>query len=191
MPRPSSAPKLLDAAELCLVEGTGDFEMRDVSTRAGASEGLAYHYFRNKAGLVTAVVARFFDRYDAVMNRHRDRNIPWAERERERLEDLIAFLYADPVAPLVFGSMSRLPETAAAEAQRRQDIVSRAAHNIRSGIEQGTIDPNIDSDIAGAAIIGAVNEVVTHSLRQSPPPTEARLADELWRIIAAIVGIAP
>lgn len=189
MPRPSSAPKLLDAAELCLLEGQGDFEMRDVSARANVSEGLTYHHFRNKAGLVTAVVERFFDRYDAVLNAHKDRSVPWAVRERERLDELVDFLYAEPLARVVFGALSRLPESAAAEIVRRQALVAKAAHNVRSGQEQGAIPESVDAEVAGASIIGAVNAVVGYGFAGESLPDRARVKAELWRVVAAIAGL--
>ena len=189
MPRSPSAPRLLDAAEALLVEGAGDLEMRAVGRRAGLSEGLAYHHYRNKAGLVSAVVARFFDRYEAVLNRHRDRDRPWAERERERLEELVDFLYGEPLARVVFGNLARLPESAAAEGERRRALVLRAAHNIRSGQAQGALPGTLDAELAGAAIIGAVNEVVGWSFAQTTPPPKQAVVEALWRTIAGAVGL--
>ena len=60
--------RLLAAAVEVLLEGDGDFEMGQLAARAGVSNGLAYHYFGSKAGVLSAVIDDFYDRYSAVAN---------------------------------------------------------------------------------------------------------------------------
>lgn len=189
MPRASAAPKILDAAEACLITGGGAFEMRDVTDRAGVSEGLVYHYFKSKSGLLSALVQRFFDRYSAVANQHMDRDIPWTEREQARLSAVIDFLYDDPLAPIMMGGLSRLPEAASVEMKNRREIAERSIHNVHSGMDQGVISTTIVAAIAGPAIIGAMDQVVLHALSQPEPPDRDHVKSEMWRIICAIVGI--
>ncbi|MGB3455137.1 MAG: TetR/AcrR family transcriptional regulator [Litorimonas sp.] len=187
MPKASAAPAILTAARACLLEGEGAFEMRQVTERAGVSEGLVYHYFKSKAGLMAALVTDFYDRYSAVANRHVDRDVPWLEREEARLRDVVRFLYEDPMARLVMGGMDRLPQAARAEMHHRRDIAERSVRNVESGQQQGVIPAHVDPAIAGPATIGAMNQVVMHALSQDPPPDQNTVATELWRIIRAIV----
>ena len=188
MPKPSAAPMILQTAEAVLIEGGGVFEMKAVTDRAGVSEGLVYHYFKSKAGLLTAIVTSFYDRYADVANRHVDRDIPWLDREEARLRDVVRFLYDDPLARIILGGLNRLPEAAKAEMTNRRDIAERSVRNIQSGQEQGVIPDWVNASIAGPATIGAMDQAVMHALAQNPPPPQDEVATEIWRIIRAIVA---
>ena len=102
--------RLIAAAGEALREGDGEFEMGQLARRAGVSNGLPYHYFGSKAGAVAAVIEDFYDRYYAVLNQDLDPEEAWAVRERERLRATVAFLYAEPLAPIVLGKMGRTAE---------------------------------------------------------------------------------
>ena len=187
MPRPSAAPKILKATKACLIDGGGAFEMRDVTDRAGVSEGLVYHYFKSKSGLLSAIISDFYDRYAEVANQHRDRDIPWGQREQDRLSAVVDFLYDDPLALILMGGLSRLPEAAAVEMENRGGIAERAVRNVESGMEQGAIPKTIKAEIAGPVIIGAMNQAVIYGLSQTPAVDRETIKSELWRIISAIV----
>ena len=189
MPRKNASAKILEAAQQCLIEGNGDFEMTDVAKRASVSEGLAYHYFKSKAGLITAVVEDFYKRYTDVANHPYDREIPWGEREHKRLKILIEFMYSEPLAPIILGQMSQTPQAAAAETIGREEMIELAGHNIRSGIRSGQIDSEIDPAIAGAAIVGAVRHAFIHAMGQKKRPGAAKLTKQLWSLISGAVGL--
>ncbi|MEL6687186.1 MAG: TetR/AcrR family transcriptional regulator [Pseudomonadota bacterium] len=188
MPKPSAAPMILQTAEALLIEGGGTFEMKMVTDRAGVSEGLVYHYFKSKAGLLTAIVTSFYERYSEVANRHFDRDIPWLEREEARLRDVVRFLYEDPLSRIILGGLNRLPEAAKAEMDNRNDIAERSVRNIQSGQEQGVIPDEVNASITGPATIGAMNQAVMHALAQDPVPPQDEVATEIWRIIRGIVA---
>ena len=188
MPRASSAPRILQAAKECLVESEGAFEMLDVTDKAGVSEGLVYHYFKSKAGLITAIVTEFYDNYSRVANRHVSRDVPWLEREEARLGEVVDLLYEDPLARMLLGGLNSLPEAAQVEMKIRRDISARSIRNVESGQEQGVIPDWIDASIAGPATIGAMNQVIIQALSQDPPPPRDHIKAEVWRIIRAIVA---
>jgi AcrR family transcriptional regulator len=190
MPRPRASEPILNAARACLIAGGGDFEMSDVAKRAGVSEGLAYHYFKSKAGLLAAVVSGFFRRFNEIANARYPGETPWPERERARLEAIIDFLYAEPLAPIVYGPMSRSAIVAAAELDGHAELVRLASLNIEDGIRRGFLPESVDSQIAGAAITGAVREVFAQAMRQDPRPDPAWLADRMWAFIAAAVELS-
>lgn len=191
MPRQSAAEPILAAAGQCLVEGGGDFEMIDVARTANVSEGLAYHYYKSKNGLLGAIVARFFERYHAVANARHDGTIPWPQREKARLDAIIAFLYSDPLAPIIFGQMSRTPHVAAAERSGQSELIRLSARNIGDGIRRGFIPDSVDPAIAAAAIMGAVREVFIQAMQQDPRPDAGWLAGKMWAFIAAAVELKP
>jgi len=189
MARKNAKPKILEAARACMIEGGGEFEMTEVAEAAGVSEGLAYHYFGSKSGLMTAVVAEFYDRYGAVLNRRHDGSLPWPVRERQRMEETIAFLCADPMTAMVFGRLSRTAEVATLEAERIAEMTELAARNIALGIARGDIPPQIDVNIAGAAVTGAIRQTVMYGFgAYDEPPVEA-MSEQLWRMIAGALGL--
>lgn len=181
--------RLVEAAAEALVANDGALEMADVARRAGAAAGLAYHYFGSKAGLVSAVVELFYDRYDAVINAPMDPCERWSARERRRLESVVDFLFAEPLAAIVLGRLGRTPEVAAVEATRRRRMIELAAHNIRNGQRSGEISPGIDPMIAGAAIIGGVDEAAAYALENPRRIAPKTLADNLWTFISGAVRL--
>ena len=170
--------------------GNGTFEMREVSARVGVSEGLAYHYFKSKAGLVGAVVDAFYARYAAIANTPTDSAEDWLVREERRLRAVVRFLFEDPMARIVLAGPNRLPEAAAAEARNRAAIARASVRNVRSGQRQGVIPQSVDASVAGPASIGALDQAVLHALNSDPLPEREHVAGELWRIIRAIMGIS-
>ena len=179
----------MKAAEACLVAGEGDFEMSDVARQAGVSEGLAYHYFGSKAGLLTALVEDFYDRYAAIGNARYDGDIPWAVREKARLKAVIDFLYADPLADVVLGKMGRTAQVANVEAARRHEMIELAGRNIRDGIRRGQISASIDPNIAGAAVAGAIRQAFNYVMASGKRPSPRALAEQLWKLIAGALEL--
>ncbi|GAB4520627.1 MAG: TetR/AcrR family transcriptional regulator [Amphiplicatus sp.] len=186
---PDARARLIEAAAEALVANDGALEMADVARRAGAAAGLAYHYFGSKAGLVSAVVELFYDRYDAVINAPMDPRERWSKRERRRLERVVDFLSAEPLAAVVLGKLGRTPEVAAVEAARRRRMIALAAHNIRNGQRSGEIGADIDPMIAGAAIIGGIDEAAAYAVENPRRVARKTLADNLWTFISGAVRL--
>ena len=180
---------LIAVAGDALIEGGGDFEMGELSRRAGVSNGLPFHYFGSKAGALSALIDDFYDRYHSVVNQEFDLEEPWAERELRRLQDLIAFLYGDPLAPIVLGKMSRTVQVAGVETSRQDQLIGLARRNIEGGQRSGEIPKAIDAGIAAAAIIGAIRQAVTHAFAEAKRPDPRSLADQLWALISGALGL--
>ena len=186
----AKAAAILDAAEALMIKAGAAFEISELAAKAKVSNGLAYHYFGSKDGVIEAVLARFYARYSEVIDKRADPDIDWAVRERARLEGALGFLYADPLAPMVFGSLSHASATAL-ELANLKSMTANAAHNIRSGQKRGQISEAIDPELAGAAIAGAIRQTIATTMRMEPRPEPGRVADQLWRLIAAAVGLEP
>lgn len=180
----------MKAAEACLIAGDGDFEMSDVAEKAGVSEGLAYHYFESKAGLLSAIVESFHDRYAAIGNKRYEDDIPWAVRERQRLKAVIAFLYTDPLADVVLGKMGRTAEVASIEAARHNEMIELSGRNILDGIKRGQISEDIDPKIAGAAITGAIRQAFNYVMTSKKKPSPDALTKQLWKLIAGALDLS-
>ena len=148
--------------------------MSDVARRAGVSDGLPYHHFGSKAGALSAVIDDFYDRYYAVVNQPLDGSRPWAERELERLRSWLAFLYGEPLAPIVLGRMGRTAQVAGLESSRQDQLIGLARRNIELGQRAGDISETIDAGIAAAAIIGAIRQAASQAFQDPEPPAAER-----------------
>lgn len=179
---------ILDAAQRLIVERGAAFEISELAKAAGISNGLAYHYFGSKDGVLEAVIDRFYARYSEVLDRPVDPDIEWSVREKARLKETVHFLYADPFAKVAFGGLghSRAIEK---EWEIQSQMIINAAHNVRSGQRRGHIPADFDSDLAGAAIIGAVRTTLMRAMRMEPRPNADRVAHQLWQLIEGAVGL--
>lgn len=181
--------QLIAAAGMALIDGEGDFEMGDLARRAGVSEGLPYHYFGSKAGALSAVIDDFYDRYYSVVNQDLDPGSPWPERELRRLQAWIAFLFSEPLAPIVLGKMGRTVQVAGVETTRQDQLIGLARRNIETGQRSGEIPKAIDAGIAAAAIIGAIRQAASHAFAEAKRPGPRVLTDQLWALIAGALGL--
>jgi AcrR family transcriptional regulator len=180
----SARERIVAAALTELIDGEGDFEIADVARRAGVSVGLAYHYFGSKAGLIAVLITDFHDRHRAVVDHAVDKSLPWPVRERARLEASVDFLYADPATHLIMGKLNSSAEVIAIDTGRRAERIELAARNIANGQRQGYISREIDPSVAGAAIVGGINQVVAHALSSRKRPSAGELTEKLWTFIA-------
>lgn len=190
MPRKNASPAILDAAKHCLEAGGGDFEMSDVAKKAGVSEGLAYHYYTSKAGLLSAVITDFYDRYMAIVNQRFDGDMPWRTRERTRLNAIVNFLYSDPLAPIVMGKLNGTPQVAAVELTGNAEVMELSIRNIQNGIDRGYIASHINPHVSGPAIMGAVQQAFLYAMQTKERPSQDMLTEQLWGLITGAVGIS-
>jgi AcrR family transcriptional regulator len=182
--------RILAAAAKALAHGGGELEVGDVARRARVSVGLAYHHFGSKAGLLSALIADFYARHDAVANQPLDRSLPWPTRERLRLKGSVEFMYSDRLAPVMMGRLSGSIEVIALEASHRSAMVELAAANIAEGQKSGYIAAAIDRQIAAAAIIGGIRQAVAAALAAPKPPPSKRVVAQLWNFIAGGLSLS-
>lgn len=181
--------RLIAAAGDALIEGQGDFEMSQLARRAGVSDGLPYHYFGSKTGALSAVIDDFYDRYYAVVNQEFDADAPWPEREFQRLQAWIDFLYCEPLAAIVLGNMGRTVQVAGVETLRQDQLIGLARRNIERGQSDGEISHSIDAGIAAAAIIGAIRHAASQAFAEAKRPSPQLVTDQLWALISGALGL--
>ena len=189
MSRKNASASILAAAKTCMLAGNGTYEMTDVAREAGVSEGLAYHYFRSKAGLTQAAVGDFYHRYHQIINERLPAPMPWSAREKQRLGAVVDFVYQEPFARIVFGLLEASQPVAQAESSFHAETVDMAVRNIQKGQAEGEIPPGVDAALVGAAILGAVRNGLAAALRADPRPPADHLKDQLWRVIAGAVAL--
>lgn len=183
--------RILAAAMMELIDGDGDFEIADVARRAGVSVGLAYHYFGSKAGLITVLIGDYHDRHQAVVNRSVDPSLPWPIQAKARLKANVDFLYADPFTRLIMSKLRSSAEVIAIDTGRRTLAIELAGRNIANGQKQGYISAKIDPVVAGAAIVGGINQVVAYALSSPKRPSASVLTERLWTFISGAVSLTP
>lgn len=184
--------RLLEAAKTVALANSGHIEIADVAREAGTVPSLVHRYFGSKAGLVCALVDDFFDRLnDQVMKPDRDAPGTWADRERARLDAGVRFHFSEPLSAVIYGQLSREPDVAAREAARIAAVIDRAARSVRKAQKAGELPVGIDPAMAGAAMFGAMRQVMVEVLARKPRPARRRVVDMLWRQVAASVGIDP
>ncbi len=182
--------RLLEVARRVAIETGGAVELARVAEVAGVVQSLVHRYFGSKAGLVSALVDDFFDRFHAeVLDADLDELGDWERHERIRLERGVRFHYGEPFAAVVYGPLVRDPEVARREADRIGSVVDRAARSIRRAQRRGELPVGVDPALAGAAMFGAMRLVMVEALRRKPRPSPERVIEILWRQVAASVGI--
>lgn len=184
--------RLLDAARDLAISQGGHFEISSVAAAAGVVPSLVNRYFGSRAGLVAALVDDFYDRFhESVFALDLEDRGDWTEHERLRLEAGVRFHYGEPFAAILYGPLAREPEVARLEADRVAAIVDRAARSVRRGQRSGELPVGVDPGLAGAAMFGAMRQVMVEALTRGQRPRPERVIDVLWRQVAASVQIDP
>ncbi|WOI52888.1 TetR/AcrR family transcriptional regulator [Parvularcula sp. LCG005] len=182
--------RILQAAISAIIEGDGSIEMADVADRASVSMGLAYHYFGSKAGLISAIVTDFYDRYMKIAEMRFD-ECDWYEQGRRRVHLLMEYLYGEPLAPIMLSKLSGNGEVLNIDRQRGETLMALVAELIREGQESKHLSADLDTNLAAALMVGAFRQVIAVTLNTEPRPPVDEFADIVWEKVAAIVGSHP
>lgn len=176
---------LLEAARNELIEHNGALEVGRVAERAGVSVGLIYRYYGSRAGLLAAVAEDYYARYQAQVMAADPlpESHDWLQREEQRVQRAVAFVYAEPLAALVLVSLAREPEVAALEARCIAANVRQGADNIRRGQASGQLAAELDAELVSAMILGGLHQALLEALGRQPRPEPQPLARQLWHFI--------
>jgi AcrR family transcriptional regulator len=168
---------------------TGGLEVAAVARRAGASTGLPYRYFGTRSGLLIAVLEDFYQRLDAAASMREYTASTWAARERQRIRDWVAFLYAEPLAPVVLGGLVGDAEVVAANTRQLHRLIELGARNIARAQRAGELPADRDPEFLAAATLGGTNTLVSVALTRTPRPPATDLINQLWSFVAGAVGL--
>jgi AcrR family transcriptional regulator len=181
--------KLLKAAAQELIESGGQLEVAAVARRAGTSIGLTYRYFQNKGALAAAVVEDFFDRQDEAVLMAEIEAEDWRERERRRIELMVAFHYAEPMARVALGGLAREPEVAAVMVDRQSRQAALVAAMLARGQDLGKIDPDLNPSIVGPMVLGAIREALRVALAAGDHISAGEVTSEILGFVDAATRI--
>ncbi|WP_025899393.1 TetR/AcrR family transcriptional regulator [Sneathiella glossodoripedis] len=169
-----------------LVSSNGALDMATLAKKAGLSEGLAYHYFKNRAGVIAAVVDQYFDAFEEAVIDVAFAGDTWQEREKLRVEALVDFYCADPLTPVIYSRLGSEPEVVEVAGRRARRQLELAARNILMGQESGDINADRDPWILGAMMLGAINFVVSGYWQNGTDVEPKTLKKEIWAGIDAL-----
>ncbi|MCB9523208.1 MAG: TetR/AcrR family transcriptional regulator [Myxococcales bacterium] len=99
----ASAAALLDAADKILAEeGLGALTARTVAERAGVNKGLVFYHFQSKAGLLQAVLERYYAAHrEALAHAFADNGAPIAVRLQRMVDAYFDFIAAHQRYPRI------------------------------------------------------------------------------------------
>jgi len=182
--------RLICAAQAELVRGHGHLEMQAVAKRAQLSVGLAYHHFGSKAGLIAAVVERFYSLLDdAAFSGARLASEDWAEREKERISAYVAFHYEHPFAPFVIGALSRAPEVLDVETTFTDRQLAGGARMLQAAQRDGVIPADMDPHLTIALMIGGIRQALIGALTREVRPDPEQLTNAIWAFMAGALRL--
>lgn len=160
-----------------------------MARRAGVSEGLAYYHFRNKAGLLDAMVEDFYESLDESIAAVPFEGATWRDRERSRVSAIVDFMYKDPVARLVANIVVSDPSLLAKQRERQRRLDELGARNIAQAQREGEINPKLDPHLLVSMILGGVLAGVTHALTNEPRKPQRRVEREIWSFVTRAAGV--
>ena len=182
--------RILEAAASVLAR-TGELEMVAVAAEAGVSEGLPFHYFGTRSGLLEAVVEDFHTRLaDAVVFRAFAGHT-WQEREEQRVRAWVRFLLGDPLAPVVLAGMGGDAVVAASWRRRLALAVEAGARNIAHAQRDGDLPTGSDPELLAAAVLGGVQTAVATALGSDTSRDEIQIAGALWTFVRSAAEGSP
>ena len=180
--------RLLEVAGRELLRTGGALELQAVARAGGVVPSVVSHHFGSRAGLVRAVVDRYFD------DLHREVLEPdlralgtWHEREHERVRRAVRFYFTSELTPVVLGALARDAEIVAGELRRIDAVLAASARNIAAAQREGELPRGPDPRLAAAAIFGAGRQVVLAALSMRRRPSQKVVVEHLWRVTLAAV----
>lgn len=183
--------RLLDAARTVALRFNGQIEIARIAEVAGVVPSVVHRYFGSKNGLVIAIVGEYYDSLDKqVFTQDLRGSGDWVQSEKLRLQMGIDFMYQEPFAQVIHGSFARAPEVACCERERISAVIDRTAKGIKFAQKIGTLPHHIDADLAGAAMFGALVQVISHALSRKRRPSKKAVFEVMWRQVVAAVDMA-
>ncbi|MFT5691200.1 MAG: AcrR family transcriptional regulator [Oceanicoccus sp.] len=182
--------RLLQVARGLAIANNGHVELAQVALQSGVVSSVVHRYFGSKSGLIMALVDDYYDRFHSkVLELYLNDKGDWAVHERLRLKLGVQFHYDEPLASVLHSTFVRDPVVAKKEAERIDGVIELTARGIKRAQGRGELSIDIDPELAGAAMFGAMQLVFAKALERESRPSVEVLESLLWRQVAASVGL--
>lgn len=172
-----------------LVEQGPALELKDVALRAGVAEGSLYYHFKNRAGLLAALVEDHHHRLEERFSMIRFEGRRWLDREKARIAEMVRYYYADPVAVLIVQIVRQDPILMDLDIQQQDKLVSVGARNIQEAQRAGEIPTDLDPILLVAMLLKATEVGILTALSQPNPKPEAEVSQEVVGFVARAAGV--
>ncbi len=148
------------AMEMFAAHGFSATSTRKIAKQAGVSEGLIFHHYGTKMGLLRGAAARSGALSDHIaQGLAADPDAPIEEQLRRIAEGFVAFLRADRLAARVFrvlmAESTTHPELYAMQQERTQTAVKQLSRYLSTRIAAGELRGDLRVDSAAQVLLGS------------------------------------
>jgi TetR/AcrR family fatty acid metabolism transcriptional regulator len=182
--------RIMESAEqLFASKGFHQTTIADISAHSGVHEASIFQYFKTKENLLVAIPERHLKKTLAGITEHLQgmkgaepklRKLIW-----HQLRDLSINRNYTSILLLDLRTMPAFYTSPAYEMIRKYSGFAQQA--IREGMEEGTIDPDLEPILVLEMIFGAIDSIVLQSLFFDRPYDPEEVADELFQLVIAAV----
>jgi AcrR family transcriptional regulator len=174
---------LLEAKRLFIEQGYHALSMRSIAEAVGVSKAALYYHFRDKEELFLAVLERYLDQIEVILDRVRAENTT----SRKQICALVEAILSQPaeqraVIRLASQEMAQLNAEArqAFNATYHAKFIDKVEGILKAGVESGELKP-IDPSLATWTLLGMMYPYFypTHS---HDMPSSADVSDQLLAI---------
>lgn len=191
----AEARLLATARELIAKRGWAGTTLADVGIAAGYSRGLAAHYFGSKGGLLREITRHINDNFFAELQKQ-----PPAKRG---LDALLAFVSvylgrSDPEwtntrALLLLMAEALLEDSpnSGQMASYNNSVLAFLEQNVRAGIAQGEIDPEISPRVGAEAVVGMLRGMMLQRLVRGRVADAEEMGKHLLGLLQRAFAVQP
>ena len=177
---------ILDAAQSVFADcGYEAASISQIARLAGVSDGLIYRYFDNKRDLLIQVLARFYERIIAEMDRALAAKTGFAQRLATLVTQHLNLFVSDrELCRLVLTEVRTAGDYRGSrihELNRRYTSV--LLRLTAEGVAEGVVRPDVDARILRDLLFGGVEHLVWRSLSEREPVDIPRISAALTSII--------
>jgi TetR/AcrR family transcriptional regulator len=186
---PSTATKVMRAAELFAERGLDNTKVEDIAAVTGVPQATLYYYFEGKEEILSHIFGVVLDAVAAAVTGALEQPGSGAERLVRAIEAHLGVFADYPKASQALhfdlGRAARRPEIAARTASAYIDPIAAV---LRAGADDGSLRPVADARVTAVTLLGATSTAAIHAL--AIDPTAADPLESLSKVAGAVVPLA-
>ena len=183
--RGTASERIIIAATSLLVGDEGQLEVDRLAAAAGCSTGAIYHNFGSKAGVISAVTGRYNAKLAELVvpaSMPSDR-AAWLAAMRAALDATVAFMWGDPLTPVIATETVR-EAGVAAEAERWLNThVRLLADQLAAAQAAGHLAAEADVEVLAAGVAGGLRQILRVLVTRPDRPDFAHVRSAAWAFV--------